>query len=383
MARGKQSGIFQRDNGLWVGRIELPSHDGDRRRKEFTSKDKNQVIKRMSDLNKQLKAAGDLPTASMTVGEWNAYWLREIAQKTRRPATISSYKSVLARVNKSVGSVRLDKLTPVHVRKVLSAMGSGENPASSTYLRNTHSVMAASFKDAEREGRIGRSPVDLVPSPLKAVTHLEVLNADQVKNLITALDQTDLGYLWATFLLTGARRGEVIGLEWDRIGEIIDMSWQMQRVGKGPVPANFEVRPIKGGLFWTRPKSRAGWREIPLVEPLRTILETWRAKAPSNQWGLVFTRLDEDGNPIPLDPSWVGREWKMFREANGLGHVRLHDLRHTTVDMLYAAGVSEPDIQAIVGHSTVAMTRSYKSPATRERLAGSMRMLSTSLGYDS
>lgn len=43
-------------------------------------------------------------------------------------------------------------------------------------------------------------------------------------------------------------------------------------------PSDYEYREIANGMYWTRPKSRAGWRIIPLVDPLRTILETHTSK---------------------------------------------------------------------------------------------------------
>ena len=59
--------------------------------------------------------------------------------------------------------------------------------------------------------------------------------------------------------------------------------------------------------------------------------------------------------------------------------IRVHDLRHTTVDLLYAAGVDEDDITQIVGHSTRAMSRSYRSKRDIERLRASMVKFSRSL----
>jgi integrase len=61
--------------------------------------------------------------------------------------------------------------------------------------------------------------------------------------------------------------------------------------------------------------------------------------------------------------------------------VRLHDARHTTVDLLYAAGITEDLIMEIVGHSTRGVTRGYKSRENLQRREAAMKQLSTFLGY--
>jgi len=387
--------FYAADRKLWVGRITLPSTELDktgkpkRRRKEMTAKSRSDLLAKMSAATKQLEKQGDLHTSSMTVAQWTDYWMREIVVKTRRPSTVASYRSIVAWIETAIGPVKLDKLTAAHIRKVFTIMsnppdidGVPQEPRSSTYQRNTHSVMSASFRDAEREGRIMRNPVDLVDAPLKNLTQLEAFTPTEAAKLLSAFEgQADL-YLWATFLLTGARRGEVLGLEWDRVTDVLDLSWQMQRLPDGPRPANFEYRQISGGLYWTRPKTRAGWRIIPLVDPLKSVLERWKEEATANPWGLVFTRKTVAGETLPIDPDYATKLWPEVRKAAGISKsVRIHDLRHTTVDLLYAAGVPEDLITVIVGHSNRLMSRAYKSKADRDRLVAAMSQMSALLGY--
>ena len=142
------------------------------------------------------------------------------------------------------------------------------------------------------------------------------------------------------------------------------------------MPADHDYRHIDGGLYFTRPKSRAGWRIIPLVEPLRSWLNAWRDVAPVNPNGLVFT---DEGNPIAPDD--VSRMWPRIRAAVGIEKdVRVHDLRHTAIDMMYDAGASEADIIRIFGHSTVQMSRSYRSRGDGRREAAAMTQMSAALG---
>lgn len=394
--------IFKDSRGYYATAIELPpGPDGTRRKKFIRRKSKTELVIERDRFLAELDRRGDIGTSSPTVEAWAAYWLTEVAAKTRRPKTYTSYRAIIENhVIPAIGGVRLDKLTPVAIRKVLTKMETAG--LSSTYRRNTHAVMAAMFADAERDEKIQRNPTDLVVRPRRAVVDLEVLTVAEAQRLLTTFEQSPDAFMWATFILTGARRGEIIGLEWDRVHDDVDLSWQLQRLDyahgcrgrcgeprpsqcpkrRFDVPDGYEHRHLHGGLHLTRPKSRAGWRTIPLVDPLQSILRTWRETAPENPWGLAFT-TQYRGQVTPIDPDQATSMWNATRDAAGIDRpVRLHDLRHTTVDILDAAGVGMDTIMDIVGHSTRAMSREYRSKANRDRIRQAMLDMSASLGYD-
>jgi integrase len=372
--RGKGEGaIYQDTKGLWTAVVELPMTEGKRRRKVIRSKDKNTVIRKLTEMKSQLQERGDLPTESQTVEQWSTYWLENILVKEVRPNTMDNYRTVFRKhINPVIGNVRLDKLTPAHIRRVTDRL---QEKFSSTYALNAHRVMSSCFTTAEREGRIGRNPAKLTKAPRKARAQLDVLTTDEASTLIRQFGETPEAFMWAAFILTGARRGELLGLEWDRVTDEIELSWQLQRfpIGELNVPNDYEYRHLTGGLYLTRPKSSAGWRVIPLVDPLKSILERWRELSPPNEYGLVFASQ----NGTPLGPDNVSRDWAKVLKKSGIEKtVRLHDLRHTTVDLLYEAGVPESIIMEIVGHSTRSVTRGYKSRGNRPQLTLAMQSLS-------
>ncbi|RUQ06719.1 hypothetical protein D8M34_06780 [Microbacterium sp. HSID17254] len=370
-SRGKGEGaVFQDSRGLWTAVLELPSQDGKtRRRKYIRAKSKPDLMVKFAKARRELEDRGDLDTNVLTVEQWFTYWLEQVAAKRVRPATLNGYKSVVkAHIVPGLRpGTKLDKITAATIRRVhASALNAN---GSSTYALNAHRIMSASFEVAVREGRLFRNPAKLVEAPRRAVTSLDVLTKDEVREFIARARATPGGTRWIVSVLTGARRGEVIGLERDRVGDVLDLSWQLQRLpgardGNLVAPADFEYRHIRGGLYWTRPKSKAGWRIIPLVEPLRTYLLEHLESEPENPWGLVFT---EHGRP--RDPDRDTKAWNRFVEDIFPGrNVRLHDLRHTAVDMLYEAGVPEDLMIEIVGHSTRTMTRAYKTRGNIDRL---------------
>ncbi|GAA1148653.1 site-specific integrase [Microbacterium natoriense] len=391
--RGKGEGsVFKDSRGLWNGVIELPPLNGERRRKTIRRKNKKDLLDALAQAKSELRRLGDLPTQNQTVEQWFRYWLKQVSKEVR-PNTFDGYKrTVENHIIPSIGTVKLDKLTAAHVRRVHD--GILAKGLSSTTALLAHRAMSVSLKMAMREGRIGRNPAQLTAPPRVAAKTLDVLTLPESVALLKDTLESDNGVRDATYLLTAARRGEIIGLEEDRLGDVLDLSWQLQRIlyshGCGGkcgarrgadcpdrtinVPADYEYRHIVDGLYWTRPKSRKGWRVIPLVDPLRSILEQHMSQMPANPHGLVFAR--EDGRPI--DPKQASADWRsVMKERFGEDrYVRLHDLRHTTVDLLLLAGVPEDIVMEIVGHSTRAQTREYKSRANVDRLRLGMEQMS-------
>lgn len=373
----------------WTGTVELPpGPNGERRRKVIRRKNKTELVAELDKLRGELRERGDLPTAGTTVERWFRYWLDNIAAKKVRPNTLDGYRRTSENhIIPAIGKVKLEKVTAAHVRRVHDAIVEKGNNSTTALL--AHRTMSISFKAAVREGRLGRNPATLTDAPRKAATSLEALDLPEAIRLLGHLSGHPQGALWATVLLTGARRGEVIGLERDRVGDVLDLSWQLLRLkktdvdGKPDVPADYEYRHLTGGLYLTRPKSSTSWRVIPLIDPLKLILEKHLAATPENEWGLVFLRPKGVNNrhntakPRPYSPDLAGKDWRDVLAAAGIDKdVRLHDGRHTTVDLLYAAGVPDDLIQEIVGHSTRMMTQAYKSLRNRERLTAAMEQFS-------
>jgi integrase len=399
MARnGSGVSIFHSEKkGLWVARIELPRRNGERRRKEVTAKTHARLLEKLRGPLKQYHLTGDMPTSSTRLGDYLEYWFENVVLKERTPNTAAGYRSVLwTHVIPEIGNVALDKLTTAHLRRVHTRITSTEKGAhdppvylSSTYALNAHRVLSAALTSAERDGLISRNPAALMAAPRKSLKKIDALTVSEAKDVLKLVvkefgktgEYDPRPARWATYLLTGARRGEILGLEIDRVTDVLELSWQLQRVANiETAPTDYEYRHIAKGMYWTRPKSSAGWRVIPLVEPLKSILETHLAVMGHNDYGLVFA----SGKGLPIDPDTETELWERALEKSGITtkHVRLHDLRHSTVDLLYGAGVSEDLIVEIIGHSTRGVTRGYKSPANMKRREAAMLQLSSFLGYE-
>jgi len=132
---------------------------------------------------------------------------------------------------------------------------------------------------------------------------------------------------------TGMRRGEILGLTWDRVdlrqGEIL------------------------------LPHSKNGrMRRLPLTDRAR---EALRALHPSpTASGHVFTLA----NGRPQRDIREGFKGAILRA--GLPGLRPHDLRHTFATRLVLAGVDIVTVQRLLGHQTLAMTQRYAHPTSAD-----------------
>lgn len=375
--RAKGEGTIYRraSDGMYCASVELPSPGATRRRKVVTAATEAQVKQKLRLLKVELAKHGDLPTSSQTTGTWLNYWFESIALKKVRPKTGATYRTLLVNhIIPAVGKIRLDKLTPAHILAMNDAIT--DKGLSSTTAMQAHRILAVALKYAEREGRVTKNVATLTDAPRKATTNLTVLTAaDGVKVLQTAASDP-LGARWAAALLTGARQGELLGLQVDRVTDVLDLSWQLQRLSwehgcdpdcgrkrgsecpkrKVTFPADWEHKYLTGGLWLSRPKSNAGWRIIPLVEPLKTILERHLAASEPNRYGLVWANKGQ-----PIDPGADNRAWHDLLERADVPDARLHDARHTTASLLLAAGVPEPIIMKILGHNSYVITRAYQN----------------------
>ena len=190
-------------------------------------------------------------------------------------------------------------------------------------------------------------------------------------------------YLLAPFL-------ESFSVTVDLEDKTIDLAWQLQQLpqrhgcgaaaGDGTWPCGRkkaaycparefdidpgdEVKVCHRGLAWIRPKTTAGKRLMPIIDPLVRKFQEHRVATAGqpNPHNLVWHH--RDGRPVYHKDDHEA--WQALLIAAGVREVDgptidQHRTRNTALTMLLDAGVDPHIINATVGHSDVAMTRGYQ-----------------------
>ncbi len=163
---------------------------------------------------------GDHRNATVTVKELLEEWLEQ-AGPDLSPTTLHGYERYIARsIVPAIGTVRLDKLTTAMLdrlyRELRESGGVNGGPLAPATVRQVHAVIRRALHQAERWGWINRNPAALATPPRIVRHEIRPPTPDQVGRILAAARDEDPVFGLAIWLaaVTGARRGELCGLQW-------------------------------------------------------------------------------------------------------------------------------------------------------------------------
>ncbi len=388
----KSGSLYKRSSdGMWVASVDLPAIGGKRRRKVVVRAKKDDATKALRKLRLDLDKLGDLSGSSPTFEAWCTEW-RERYLPRRKPTGWPRDRGIIDHYLVPVlGKKRLDRLSVADVHRMHAYVtdpipaGLGLEPSTAN---GAHRLLSTILEAAFSEERVSRNVAKVAGAPARGIVEHTQLTPVQAATLLAGLEQpgppsTDLALMALSFF-TGMRPSERVGLTREMVdleAGTITVAWQLQRIAfdhgcltkdgevscgrrKGGycprrkiiVPPTVEARRVEGGLWLTRPKTRAGWRTIPMVGILRDTLGTYLDAHEAGMEGLAFTRPRGgrgkgavDGRPI--DPAAYTDRWRELIAAAGLPPVTPQSARRTCNSFLAELGVPVDVRTQILGHA--------------------------------
>jgi integrase len=305
-----EGAIYRRaSDGLWVGMLDLGVVDGWRHRKTVYGQSEREVLQKLSKLRTARERGIDLLAPSWTVGQWLDAWLSEIKGfDGTRPRTLTLYKGLAERYVKPViGGVRLDKLTPAHVQRLVmetrnSQTSRGTAPSAST-LRHVYKLIRNALGDAYRMELVTRNVATQVKAPPLSSQLRTGLDLAEAKRLLRVIDGERLEAFYVLALMTGLRRGELLALRW----EDIDLGSRQLHVRRA-------MQRVDGKLQTAAPKTSSSLRTVVLSRVAVRYFQEHKKRqdaerlALGDAWrehGLVFA----SSIGTPIEPRNVNRRW--------------------------------------------------------------------------
>jgi len=342
--------IRKRGESSWELKIELERINGKRHRRFVTVRGSYKEAQK--ELTRLLRAADDgtLPDPTrMTVGEYLLAWLD--TTHAQSPKTLERYCELAQRqIIPHLGHVKLPKLRPENVEQWHSALlASG---LSARTVRHAHRVLSLVLKRAVENGTLARNVAAVCKPPAVEADEVGILTPDQIAVVLDSLKGHSLFPIVSLALATGARRGELLALEWGDVD-----------LDRGTLRVERSVEETRaGGLRVKPPKTRHGRRTITL--PSETVAMMRAHKVQVLEVRLVLglgnitaeTLLFSNIEGKLLSPNNVTRGWHRACRARGLPAVSFHSLRHAHATALIRAGVDVLTVSRRLGHSKAHIT---------------------------
>lgn len=305
----------------------------------------------------------------LTLAEFSERWLRDYVNVNLAPMTANIYKDKLHdRILPSLGHLRLEDIKPLHMLEFYSMLQEDgirkdgkPGGLSADSIQQYHRVLSSILQHAVNWQVIHENPCMRVKPPRIPQKELACLDEIQTAQMLEALYNEPLKYqVFVTLgVITGLRRGEILGLSWS----VINFEDQTLKVTQAS-------QTISGrGIITTTPKTATSNRTIMLPNSVVGLLKSYRAAQVEdrlkcgNRW-IDSDRLLVQWNGKPMHPNTINKWFREFLvgynkdkpSESKLPTIRFHDLRHTAATIMITQGIDVGTVSKHLGHSKPSVT---------------------------
>ena len=265
--RGNGEGLIRRrEDGRWEARVMVGTKlNGKPHRKSLYGKTKNEVVKKLQELQAKKNNGINLNPKQMSLGELSERWLEH--KKERGDIGASAYHQYRNGLNKfkPLFKIKLEKVTALQIDQIYSKLQrDGLSPRT---IQIAHNTLNGALKQAVRWEAVSRNVLELVTVPKQVAPEIEVWSANEVVRFLAFTSSHRLHALFHTALATGMRRGELVALRW------CDVDVENNRIF-----VRQNATQVQGQLIVKEPKTKASKRTVQIQEQDMAVLLSHRQR---------------------------------------------------------------------------------------------------------
>lgn len=230
-------------------------------------------------------------------------------------------------------------------------------PLSAKSLLAYHRLIHTILQTATNKMVVPYNAADKATPPKDVKKDPNYFQPEVISEILDKLESEPLKWRLATQLLivTGCRRGEIMGLKWEKI----DFTTNQIRIDEA-----LKYLPDVG--IYSGDTKTGNTRTLYLPEETMQLLRQHRRDClelrlkNGDRWqetGYVFVR--DDGSP--MNPDSIGAWLRKFSDRHNLPHINPHAFRHTVASVLIANGTDVVTVSKQLGHHKISTTEDFYS----------------------
>ena len=344
-----------------------PSKDEDPIPETWSDKRARKEAEKVAALFEDACRHGSVSNDRRTVTEYVQYVV-DLKEQTKaiKPSTVAGYITILNRMKcDPISKIRIRDLSVSDLNSYYSRlMGEGANlrngkPLAPKTVREHHALLSSVLSQAKKEHIISFDPSEEALVPTIEQKPANFYTVDEMSKIIDAVSGESTFWKAMTYLFigVGARRGEILALQW------ADVNFEDGRIF---IRRNL-TRGKMGRPVLVTPKSNR-WRLVSIAEELLAPLKEWKAEQEAmlgevTQECFCFAQIDPEK---PIHPDSVTKHYARLGVKFKIGHVNPHAFRHSQASVILKDGDIVSASQRL-GHSKPSTTMNiygHMLPAT-------------------
>ena len=353
-------------------------------------------LNRIATLYEEECKSGLVVDNRQTFSQYAEYVINLKEKNGIKHQTITLYKKLLERINIAIGHIKLTDIRPQHLNNFYEQLRNDINlttggKLSAKTIREYHALIGTTLKQAEKEMLVTYNAASKASPPKNKRKPAQYLEIDEIKTIFNILEKEPLKWkvLIKLLAVTGARRGEILGLKWNKI--------------------NFKKNTIyidnnllytqERGIYEESPKTVSSIRYVTLPKETILLLKQYKKiymeqkLSIGNKWigkdNFIFTQE----NGLPMHPDSVTNycrklqnkynikikeENKELPETKQKREIKLspHIFRHSQASILIFMKVDPVTVSKRLGHSQVSTTSDIYSHIMKKADEGAAETLS-------
>lgn len=284
----------------------------------------------------------------MLTSAWLEEWFNVYATNSVRTNTLEGYRRIVYKhLIPGLGHIPLAELKGLHIRKYLN------DKVTAVIIKDggKHhmAILKMSLDQAVMDELIPKNPAHNVKLLKPIKKKVIPWNKEEVETFLNYIKDSRFFPLYLLAWVSGMRRSELLGLQWDDI----DFKNNLIHVRRSLVK-------IKGGCELQEPKTKLSRRTITIPEKIMPILRNllkMQLEEGSKKIGynpLKFVFVSPSGNPY--HPDYISHRFQKDVLDTGLRQVRFYDFRHSHATYLLEIGEDIKVVSDRLGHSTIMLT---------------------------